>query len=627
MGLVLVGWARLLQRRVGWLQYAGRNVCIVSACKPSNSGGASNSGGGSDAVWRWVAYVWHTLLAALSHRTDLDKVGDVAMLARRPSSMRRRVWRVTPLSNTDGEYECARWRDDTPVMCGHLFNAGAERTALGLGVGQGEECCIALEPIADVVLPFCTDLRVVPMHPQFTGVELRCGHRFSAVSLLWHWCTAAMICPICRAQYAPTVDGRRQEVRPCSVENFGSASWRLLRGLVCAHWDEVRRDQEEESVRFIAENVVDDSMQTVLGSADAYFLALSVQQADGNTMVRFLPLLRTSSNEQVLEENTLQYMVPRASIRRFSAAVSLFMAGGAAVAPGSDGTSTGTSTSTRMQSSVMLRIAYGREGESIMIPIAQVVDINLPVLTPCAALNVNTTADVDTTTAYANSAALQQPAPAPMAFDNGLEDAAAVLGVAYVNTTADAQTAHAARSSVPLEPLVSSGHAEDLAVLMQSEPEHEHEHEHEHHHHHHHHHHPVASGSTDAAAAAAAAAAVHTTQQQQALHPLVTQPALSPSPHVVSPGSPDAVLHALDPQRSSAMPQRSSAIYAPCVDATGEMAMEFFRFAGAGSNTLLSMRFSVDLLNVLHTASRYLSRDTLAFVEDTAPAFEAAPAL
>ena len=563
-GPVLVYRLGVLQRRAGVCS----NVCVVSVSGRNNNSG----GGGSDAVWSWVSDVWCTLLAstrvtaALSH-IGIEATGDVAMLAHRPSSTRKRVWRVTPVSETDG-CERARWGDDTSVVCGHLFNAEAERTALGLGVGPGEECCIALEPIADVVLPFCTDLRVVPMHPQFTGVELRCGHRFSAVSLLWHWCTATMICPICRAQYAPTVGGRLQEVQACSVGNFPPRSWQLLRRLVRAHWDGVRRDQEQESMQFIAENVVDDSMQTVMGSVDAYFLALSVQQADESTMVRFLPLQRTSSNEQVLEESVLRFMVPRASISRFSSAVSSFITNDAAVAPRGDDTN--MSTSTRMQTSIMLRIAFGRDGESIMIPVAQIVDINLPVLTP--------------------RAAVQQAAPAPMAFDNGLEDAAAVLGVAYVNTTAGAHTSHVARSGVPLEPITFPEPA-DVAPMQ---PEFAHH---------------TASSAPD---------------PRQTLHPVATpSPPLCPSPQVGPHRSFDAVPNAAEPQRSSA-------IYAPCVGATGEMAMQFYRFAGVGTNTLLSMGLSVDLLGVLRTTSQYLSSDTRqalvdAALTNTPPIPEAAP--
>lgn len=497
----------------------------MSACERSDSGG----GGHGDVVWRWV-WRWVPLRPS---RKDLDKVGDVAMLARRPSSTRRRVWRVTPLGETNTN-EYATQGDNTTVMCGHLFNAEAERTALGLGVGQGEECCIALEPIADVVLPFCTDLRVVSMHPQFTGVQLRCGHRFSAVSLLWYWCTTAMICPICRAQYAATIDGRLQGVRPSSVENFPCVSWRLLRGLVRAHWDEVMRDQEQQSMQFIAENVVDDSMQTVIGSVDAYFVALSVQRVDGSSMVRFLPLLRTSSNEQVLEENILRYMVPRASIRRFSAAVSSFMTADAA----QDGGDTSMSTSTSMQSSILLRIAFGDDGESIMVPVAHVVDINLPVLAP--------------------GAALQQAAPAAMAFDNGLEDSPTELGMAFVNTShvhvgvgtwggvgehqQGAHHTHVARG-VPLEPVAVSS-----TTRHTREPEH--------------------------------------------------------TAHAVSPTAEHPAAGAL---LSASMPSRSSAVSAPCVDATGELTMDFYRFSGVGSDTLLSMTFSVDLLSVLRTTSHYLS--------------------
>jgi len=59
------------------------------------------------------------------------------------------------------------------------------------------------------------------------------------------------------------------------------------------------------------------------------------------------------------------------------------------------------------------------------------------------------------------------------------------------------------------------------------------------------------------------------------------------------------------------------------VDTTGEMALEFYQYAGVGTNTLLSMGFSVDLLSVLHTTARYFSRDTREELVDSL--VEAAP--
>jgi hypothetical protein len=76
-------------------------------------------------------------------------------------SMRRRPWYVAPVAHSSGTGEGVLYNQNTnKILCGHPFNAAAERTALTQDIGEGEECCIAMEPIADARSPFSDSLRV-----------------------------------------------------------------------------------------------------------------------------------------------------------------------------------------------------------------------------------------------------------------------------------------------------------------------------------------------------------------------------------------------------------------------------------------------------------------------------------
>jgi len=533
---------------------------------------------------------------------DPDMSGDVAALTRTRRSSRRRAWRVTPL-DVSGASEYAAEDTFAGVLCGYLFNAEAERTALGLTVGEGEECCIALEPIADVALPFSPQLSVVSMHPQFTGVQLLCGHRFSAVSLLWHWCTAPMTCPMCRAPYAPFVRGCQQQARSCKVENFPARSWRQLRGIVREQQYETMRTQDRESMQLVMESVMDTSMQTVLSGADAFFIALSVQRPDGGTLLRFLSMLRTSSTEEALEENTLRFMVPRASVRRFSAAVSSFMAGDAA---GPVASTDAAPATTLVQSTVMLRMPFGHSAESLMVPVAKAANIDLPV------------------TARLSSADVPEAPPSQVAFDNGLEDPAALLAVTYVNATLTSQRAHYAptqperaaagpttasqqagtASTAPAAPAPGArmrAHAAHVAHAARAPP----------------------------VALAAPPAALSTSDSESISRGLSAHFSTddnnnnnnnndsnsnnddnsnrvpgdaAPSPALVSQTDNALLDHPLDAARFTTISAR-------CVDAGGALDMEFYRYAGPGSTTMLSMAFSIDLNHVLNTTAHYMSEN------------------
>ena len=92
------------------------------------------------------------------------------LMGSRPQSLRRHAWRVQPLSESTGTPACTSHGSRQTILCGYLFNAHAERCALGLGVGEGEECCITLEPIADARLSFSDKILVSSFHPSLTGV-------------------------------------------------------------------------------------------------------------------------------------------------------------------------------------------------------------------------------------------------------------------------------------------------------------------------------------------------------------------------------------------------------------------------------------------------------------------------
>ena len=208
-------------------------------------------------------------------------------------STRQQPWYVYPMNDTGVYNICG---DGPRVLCGYLFNAEAERQALGQHVGEGEECCIALEPIADACLPFAPGLRVQQLYPEFTGVELRCGHRLSAACLLWHWCLSPMVCPICRAKYTL---GDEEPV-PCSPGNFPLHACNKLSHRI----DDINKADDNEqqlaSAEYIMEglfqeameNVVQHTMQSVVGNPRSFHVILSLQNDVSSDVVRCLQLYR-----------------------------------------------------------------------------------------------------------------------------------------------------------------------------------------------------------------------------------------------------------------------------------------------------------------------------------------------
>ncbi|KAJ1465466.1 hypothetical protein T484DRAFT_1757398, partial [Baffinella frigidus] len=298
-------------------------------------------------------------------------------MAPRLHSRRRRPWYVQPVETVGGENgNTVSNRHEDKVFCGYLFNAAAERTASGYVVGDGEECCISMEPIADACLPFSHTLCVSASSPTLTGVQLLCGHRFSAVYLLWHWCMSPMICPMCRAEYCRTRNGAHTEdVRKCKVENFPVSSWRLLRRLIRTHVQEQEDEERSQLLLLQSETVVEDVMDTVLGDDQMFMLMMSIGNGDSSTdFVEYLQLHRTNSNYDALDVNQFNFNVQRASLRRFTASMNRAAQADSAAGIGM------CQGSRVIRPTVVMRMS-NRVGDedSFFMQIAQVAEIKLPV--------------------------------------------------------------------------------------------------------------------------------------------------------------------------------------------------------------------------------------------------------
>jgi len=283
----------------------------------------------------------------------------------RSHSRRLQKWFVLPVAEDSDQLA---WQHDDlardAVECGHLFNASVERSELGIGEGHGEECCIALEPIADVRLSFAPSACVKPSNPELTGVQLLCGHRFSAVSLLWHWCLSPMMCPVCRASYSTRSAGQSRSARKCKIENFPRNIWRTLRGMALRIADENAADETRESIQFIFNNIAQDNVISALGDSDNLYLAFSMETANDTHTLRFLPLVRTPAADTAGPADLVHFTVPRPSVRRFASA--MLREGG-------------SWTSGTMRASVMMRVGYGHDDASVMLPVAQITDVALPI--------------------------------------------------------------------------------------------------------------------------------------------------------------------------------------------------------------------------------------------------------
>jgi hypothetical protein len=266
------------------------------------------------------------------------------------------------------------------VLCGHLFNANHERDNLNLVNVEGEECPISLEPIADARLPFSDKIRVNLSNPELTGVQLLCGHRFSAVFLLWHWVLSPMICPMCRAEYCLGNVSKTSEVkepRPCHLENFPHRHWGKLRSVFRAHKQEEEREERRLIQSYHTESVLDETFEVVLGPAQQFFLMLSLSNGDGLDIIQYMPLHRTNDNISAITDDVFEFTVQRPSLRRFTSAISNFNSTQSTHAL--DPSVNPNGNLCLLQNSVVLRVGDDHDEHSYLFRVAQLADISLPV--------------------------------------------------------------------------------------------------------------------------------------------------------------------------------------------------------------------------------------------------------
>jgi hypothetical protein len=317
------------------------------------------------SVYPFFTYIRTQTSHALSHMIP----------PKRSHSMRKRSWYVTPMNSSigdTGDYTgYANWVDKKgKVLCGHLFNGHAERDKLGLLCGEGEECPISLEPIADARLQFGENICVEASNHELTGVELLCGHRFSAVFLLWHWTRSPMICPMCREKYSLGC-GNVENTPPCTVENFPRKHWRKLRAIL----REQKMEEDTEELRLIesyhTESVVDETIETVLGPSQQFFLMLSLNNIDGRSIIQYMPLYRTNNNLEAISDDSFRFSVQRSALRRFTSAVSN-------INITTSGIHATTDEERVLNASVVLRVGNEYDEQSYLFRVAQMADVRLP---------------------------------------------------------------------------------------------------------------------------------------------------------------------------------------------------------------------------------------------------------
>jgi hypothetical protein len=255
--------------------------------------------------------------------TVSETVTPAAIVSRRRCSTRQRPWYVYPRDET-GIFDVDG--NTHKIFCGHLFNAEAERAALGQSIGEGEECCIALEPIADARLSFAPGLWVQQLCREFTGVELCCGHRFSAVCLLWHWCLSLMVCPVCRAKFS--LEG--VPPTPCSIQNFPPHARNQLYRKIKDIRDKEDAENQRISTEYITENMMHEhveiimaqTIQSVLGNTRCFSVILSVHDDNSPIIVQCLQLHRLPEPRTNGVSETMRLKIQRADLGRFCSALS-----------------------------------------------------------------------------------------------------------------------------------------------------------------------------------------------------------------------------------------------------------------------------------------------------------------
>ena len=342
-------------------------------------------------AWSLMGLAPSSLLVVTQFLSDMStnpvKTVNQLIHPQRAHSMRKRAWYVEPINTSTGsvndDSHNAQWVDKKgKVLCGYLFNGESERCQLGLTTGAGEECPISLEPIADARLPFSTNICVDSSNPQLTGVELLCSHRFSAVFLLWHWARAPMVCPICRAHFSLEGGGvltgtpgqnvpSAENTRLCMVENFPRKHWVKLRAIIRKYKKEEEMEERRLMESYETESVLDETLETVLGNVQQFFMMISLSNGDGRDIIQYMPLHRTNDNITAITEDTFRFSVQRSALRRFTTAVSNMDN-----MPSLNNNHGGEQR--LMRSSVVLRVGSDDNEHSYLFRVAQLADVELP---------------------------------------------------------------------------------------------------------------------------------------------------------------------------------------------------------------------------------------------------------
>jgi hypothetical protein len=284
----------------------------------------------------------------------------------RPRSSRRHAWHVQPVCESNSSHR-------QTIMVGHLFDAETERGVLGVGVGEGEECCISMEPIADARLSFCEDIRISRIRPNLTGVQLLCGHRFAAVNLLWYWSASPMICPMCRAEYSLPNSGQggAPHATPvCSaVENFPFRFWRLLRSILTEQMRESVRALERENQVAVIDAVMTDMFENILNPSIGFYLLLSFSDTNGSPASHHSIRLQHNTANDPNIATSMRFSAPRSSMRYLSRILNV-----------ADMESRRSQIPVQMTATVLVGIGTTADGVAVMLPITNFENRNMPMI-------------------------------------------------------------------------------------------------------------------------------------------------------------------------------------------------------------------------------------------------------
>jgi hypothetical protein len=71
---------------------------------------------------------------------------------------------------------------------------------------EGEECPITQDPIRSSSLDFLPGVAFRKEDPDYSRIELECGHHFSAMAITYQFFKNGMMCPMCRKGSEKTLD-------------------------------------------------------------------------------------------------------------------------------------------------------------------------------------------------------------------------------------------------------------------------------------------------------------------------------------------------------------------------------------------------------------------------------------